>query len=459
MTISSISRRTFLQGCSTAIAAMAGSRLTNVAFASPTLAAQYAGDTLITIFLRGGWDALNVFPPLEGADRGFYESKRVAIKIPTTGTNAGLTLANATFGTARLGMHSAFAPLKELYDAQHAAVVCATGLTSDTRSHFDAMQFMELGTPGSKSNTQGWITRALGEAGSEGLINTLSVGSSQPISLAGRTDTATLQSVNSFDIVDWGGRWYRPWQMTALRTMYGGTDWLSRAGMATLDTIDALDAANPGSYTPKAGVTYPNNGFGNQLKMLAQTIKMNIGLKAATLDLGGWDSHDGQGNGGGGYLFGLLDTLARGLNALYNDLSGSSAADNYIGKVSVVVMSEFGRRLEENASEGTDHGHGSALIVMGGGINGGKVYGRWPGLASAQLFDRADLAITTDYRQVLSELVAKRMHNLQLGRVFPGLSAYSPLGLAQGDDSGATLSNSGGGSSLPRKAYMPGLVR
>ncbi len=455
---STVSRRTFLQGCSAAVAAMAGSRITNVAFASPTLAANYTGDVLVTIFLRGGWDALNVFPPLEGIDRGYYESDRQAIKIPTTGANAGLSLNNATFGTARLGMHAALAPLKDLYDAGHAAVVCATGLTSDTRSHFDAMQFMELGTPGNKSSTQGWLTRALGTDSSGGLINTLSVGSGKPLSLAGRTDTATLQSIGSFDI-DYDGMWYRPWQMTALRSMYGGSDWLSRAGSATLDTIDALDSANPGNYTPRVGVIYPNSGFGNQLKLLAQTIKMNIGLKAATVDLGGWDTHDEQGQNGDGHIANLLRELGGGLNALYNDLTGSGVADTWSSKLTVVVMSEFGRRLQENASHGTDHGHGSALIVMGGGINGGKVYGQWPGLANNQLFDRADLAITTDYRQVLGEIVAKRMGNQQLGRVFPGLQTYAPLGLATGDDSAVTLTTTGGGSTASRRVHIPTVMR
>lgn len=424
-------RRQFLQGCSAAIAAMAGARLSNLAFANLESPMAENNDILICVFLRGGWDALNVIPPIAGTDRGYYESARANLKIPTSGTNSTLALDD------RFGFHPALAPLHELYKAKRLAVVHAVGLTADTRSHFDAMQFMELGTPGAKSSTTGWITRHLNSIGvGNALIPALSAGSSQPVSLSGLTNSTTMSSANSFKL---GGHWkYIEQQQAALRQMYGSSNsWLHLAGLNTLNAVDTIEQASAGNYTPANGATYPNGSFGDQLKTIAQMIKMNLGLRAATVDFGGWDSHENQGDGGTGYLSNLLTSLSQGLAAFYTDLDGAGGA-NYASRLSVVVMSEFGRRLKENANRGTDHGHGSAMLVMGGGINGGQVYGNWPGLANEQLYDRADLAITTDYRQVLGELVVRRLGNKNLGAVFAGVN-YAPLGIAQGTDTGVTL--------------------
>ncbi len=424
-------RRQFLQGCSAAIAAMAGSRLSNLAFADPSSPLAENSDILICVFLRGGWDALNVIPPIDGPDRGLYESARANLKIATSGQNSALKLDD------RFGFHPALAPLHELYKAKHLAVVHATGLTADTRSHFDAMQFMELGTPGAKASTTGWITRHLNTIGiGSALIPALAAGNGQPISLSGLTNAAAMSNPSSFKLA---GHWkYIEQQQAALRQMYGGSNsWIHVAGLNTLNAIDTVEQASSGNYAPANGATYPNGGFGDQLKTIAQIIKMNLGLRAATVDLGGWDTHENQGDGGTGYLSNILTQLSQGLAALYTDLDGAGGS-NYTSRVSMVVMSEFGRRVKENANHGTDHGHGSAMLVLGGGINGGQVYGNWPGLANEQLYDRADLAVTTDYRQVLGELVVRRLGNKNLGAVFAGIN-YAPLGVAQGTDDGVTL--------------------
>ena len=184
-------------------------------------------------------------------------------------------------------------------------------------------------------------------------------------------------------------------------------------------------------YQPANGATYPQGEFGEQLQVIAQLMKLRVGLSVATLDLGGWDTHDNQGVGGG-YYSNLVARLAQGLAALYLDLD-SGGNDNLANCLTLVLQSEFGRRLRENANRGTDHGHGNVMLVMGGSVNGG-LYGEWPGLGSDQLFDNADLQVTTDFRRVLSEILIRRLGNPRLGQIFPGYGNYTPMGLVQGDD-------------------------
>ena len=196
-------------------------------------------------------------------------------------------------------------------------------------------------------------------------------------------------------------------------------------------------------YVPANGAVYPSGSFGEHLQVIAQMVKMDTGLHVATVDLGGWDTHEYQGDGSGGYMADLLGELAQGLSALYIDLDGSGAA-SYTDRLIVVVMSEFGRRMKENASHGTDHGHGSVMLVLGGQVNGGIVYGDWPGLSNDQLYDNADLAVTTDFRRVLREILINRLGNGNLSAVFPGYSGYQPIGIV-----------AGGGVPLQNHVYMP----
>lgn len=422
-----LSRRGFLMGCSAAIAALAGSRITNLAFAAPQ-ASGTGSEVMVVVFLRGGWDALNVVPVIGGPDRGLYEAARPAIKIPASGAGAALNL------NGQFGLHPSMASLYEMYQQKKLAIVHAAGLTSDTRSHFDAQQFIELGTPGAKSSSTGWITRHLQSSPfsvNSAVFPALSTGGGQAMSLAGYSGAVAMNNPGDFNLDGWSN--YVANQRTALRTFYAGSGFLDAAARETLDTIDLIESTAPGDYTPANGAQYPNSSFSDNLQSIAQLIKMNLGLHVATIDLGGWDTHERQGNSPtdndqlGGYLGqSLLKPMSDALKAFIQDLDGS--CPNWAQRTTVVVMSEFGRRVAQNDNDGTDHGHGSAMLVLGGGIKGGQVYGPWPGLASDQLYDHADLAVTTDYRQVLAEILQNNLGNPNVGTVFPGFTPSAPLG-------------------------------
>jgi uncharacterized protein (DUF1501 family) len=399
-------RRQFLQGCSSAIAAMAGARLTNLAFAKQG----DQSDTLVVVFLRGGWDALNVVPPIGGDDRGFYEKARPDIKI------TDLLQLNDQFG-----LHPALNPLYDLYQAGKMGVVHAVGLNHDTRSHFDAQEYIELGTPGSKSITSGWITRHLQQTGASSILPVVATNGS-PSSLLNFVPTVNLNDPSDFS--QWGNDLLGS-QQNALHQMYKGDSILHRAGIRTLEALNIVSPLVERDYQPSNGAVYNDDELGQQLKTIAQMIKLDAGLKVAAVDFGGWDTHEYETDGNGGYIADLLNQLATGLSNFYLDLDSG-----YTDRLSVVVISEFGRRLVQNESQGTDHGHGSVMLALGGNVNGGQVYGQWPGLHNDQLYDHADLAITTDYRQILSELLSTRLGNSNIESVFPGFSGnYNPLGL------------------------------
>jgi len=405
MPTTKISRRNFLQGCSAAIAALAGARLSNVAFARQ----DDPSDTLVVVFLRGGWDALNVIPPIEGDDRGFYETARPDIKI------SDLLSLNDQFG-----MHPALAPLQDLYQDGKMAAIHAVGLNYDTRSHFDAMEYIELGTPGAKNTTSGWITRYIQGQGVASILPALSTAGA-PSSLLNFTPTVNLNDPADFSQWDNG---LVASQQDALRQMYSGDTLLHRAGARTLDSLGIVSPLVEQEYQPSNGASYNDDELSQQLKTVARMIKLDAGLRVATVDYGGWDTHEYETDGNGGYIADLLGNLANGLANFYLDLDS-----DYMDRVSVVVISEFGRRLVQNEAYGTDHGHGSVMFTLGGGVNGGQVFGAWPGLHNDQLYDHADLAITTDYRQVLSELLTRRLGNTDIPTVFPGYSPSGDLGI------------------------------
>ncbi len=399
-------RRQFLQGCSYAIASMAGARLTNLSFAQD----DNPSDTLVVVFLRGGWDALNVVPPLQGDDRGFYEKARPNLRI------TDLLPLNDQFG-----LHPTLGPLHDLYQAGKMGIVHAVGLDHDTRSHFDAQEFIELGTPGSKNTTSGWITRHLQETGVSSILPVVST-AGQPTSLLNFVPTVSVNSPSDFS--QWGNDLVGS-QQNALRQMYKGGTLLHQAGARTLDALGIISPLTEQEYQPSNGAGYNDDELGQQLKTIAQMIKLDAGLRVATVDFGGWDTHEYETDGNGGYIGDMLSQLASGLANFYLDLDSG-----YTDHLSVVVISEFGRRLVQNESYGTDHGHGSVMLTLGGNVNGGQVFGTWPGLHNDQLYDHADLAVTTDYRQVLSELISKRLGNSNIENIFPGFSGkYNPLGI------------------------------
>ena len=416
-----ITRRNFLTGCSAAIAAMAGARITRLAFAEPNgstgnAPASTADRTLIVLSLRGGWDALNVVTPI-GDDRKHYVRARPTLALPERGENAPLPLDD------RFGLHPALAPLHELYQDGSFAIVHATGLAHETRSHFDAMEYMELGTPGIKTTREGWIARHLLATGVRDdalLAPALAIGGA-PTSLREAPRAVAVDNLDDFKL--WGDESFFEEQRRVLSRLYTGETWAHAAGAQTLRALDGMSQILADDYQAAAGVEYPGGGLGDQLATLARLIKTGAGLQVATLDYGGWDTHDYEGDQGTGQFGAQLDELGRSLAAFHEDLGALSA------NVTVMVMSEFGRRLEQNSSQGTDHGHGSALFLLGGGVKGGKVYGDWPGLSHDQLFDQADLAITTDYRQVISEVLATRFGNPDPGYVFPGFTPGATMGL------------------------------
>jgi uncharacterized protein (DUF1501 family) len=414
-----MNRRDLMVGYSSAIAATAGAQISGLSFANADTG---SSDLLVVVFLRGGWDAINVTPPLVGRDRDAYEAARPYLKIPVTGKNAALKL------TDQFGLHPGLAPLLELYQGKQLAIIQAVGMpTTNTRSHFDAMRYMETGTPNQSNTTTGWISRYLQTTASQSNGLTLpgvTIDAVTTASFLGSSDAVAMRNPKDFLLVD--DQEHRKRLLQLLGDMYKGNTWLHAAGQRTLATIRLVEQLKTEDYKP--AVPYPEGELGERLKTLASLIKQSLRLQVATVDLGGWDTHQWQGENGEGNFANLLRQLGGSLAAFYKDL----AAANLTQKLNIVVVSEFGRRLAENASRGTDHGHGSTMLLLGGNVNGGRLYGKWPGLGPDQLYDRADLEATTDYRAVLAEVLKVRLKSDRLGVVFPGYSPGQPLGLVRG---------------------------
>lgn len=436
-----ISRRGFCVGCSAAIASFAGSRFNSLAFAEP--GGGFNDEVLVVVFLRGGQDGLNLVVPVGGNDRGHYQSLRPNLQVPAAAASAyALGTVNGANGQTAFGFHPAAAPLHPLFQDGKLAIVQACGMSANERSHFDSMAWMELGTPGVNNTSTGWLTRHLETATNlpaNLLMPSISVGGLQALSQLGSPETANLGSIGDFSLQIGPWRW-RDAQRIALRNLYeSDTTWLHQAGKQALDAVDVAELYASGQYVPRPGVVYPDTWFGQNMKTIAQLIKLDIGLRIATVDLGGWDTHENQGNGAGGYYAGLVGEYAAALAAFYQDLDEGAPA--FTSKLTVVVQSEFGRRAAENLDEGCDHGHGNNLMVLSGNAIGG-LHGSWPGLAPAQL-NEGDVEVTTDFRRVLSEILIRRLGNPNISSIFPSYSGYSPLGVVQGSDSVAPIFSDG----------------
>ncbi|MEP7358379.1 MAG: DUF1501 domain-containing protein, partial [Anaerolineales bacterium] len=398
-TLRPVSRRGFLKlagalgVCS--VAADLGSQpawMPRLAFAPPGVEPQ--GDILVAVFQRGGMDGLNAVIP--HGDPDYYRLRRsLAIGEPAAGhDNTGIDL------DGFFGLHPALRPLKDLWDDQALAIVHAVGSPDPTHSHFDAMDYMERGTPGEKQLATGWIGRHLQTAPwqNTSAFRAIGMGSIMQASLRGPVPVTTLQSIADYHLK---GRTKDLGRIQeTLASLYGLGSGLDEAGASTFAATDVLAGIDISNYTPANGAAYPEGPFGMACRQVAQIIKAEIGMEVACIDIGGWDTHNAQG-GLEGAMPNLLADLAGGLAALYHDLGDTAK------RVTFVTMSEFGRRAYENGSQGTDHGHGNVMFVAGGGIRGGKVYGEWPGLAKDQLYSADDLAVTTDFRDVLGELVQK----------------------------------------------------
>ena len=377
---------------------------------------------LVAIFQRGAADGLNIVVP--HGEKAYYEL-RPTIHIPRP-TAAGDRQADAAIDLdGFFGLHPSLAPLKPLFDQKHLAIVDAAGSPDPTRSHFDAQDYMESGTPGRKATDSGWMNRALAKpqaAGGQGKVSpvrAVSLGPTLARTLTGAAPAVAVQNIAGFQV--------RNRQAAAqFEQMYEASNdpVLQATGRETFEAVKLLQSIQQQSYTPAGGAQYPRSQFGDKLKQIAQLIKSDVGMEMAFADIGQWDHHVNEvgARASEGQLANLLRDYGQALSAFWTDL-GDRMAD-----VALVTMSEFGHTARENGNRGTDHGHANCMFAMGGGIKGGKVYGKWPGLEREQLYEGRDLALTTDFRDVLGELVARHTGNPLLKGVFPG---YDPkfLGL------------------------------
>jgi uncharacterized protein (DUF1501 family) len=367
---------------------------------------------LIAVFQRGAVDGLSMIVP--HGERAYYDSRStIAIQRPSVGNPDTAIDLDGFFG-----FHPALKPLEPLWNARRLAVIHACGSPHATRSHFDAQDYMEAGSPGIKTTPDGWLARVLRARPLKGPspLRGVALGARLPRSLRGDKEALAFSDLSEFDVKSDGQR--IPGALDARRgfeALYeqGAQDLLYGTGREAFEAMKILKAANPQRLTPANGAEYPRGRFGDSLRQIAQLIKANVGLEVAFTDLGGWDTHVHQGNETGP-LRDRLNELAQGFAALDRDL-GDGMAD-----VVVLTMSEFGRTIRENGSGGTDHGHGTAMLLLGGPVRGGKVYGAWPGLEREQLFDGRDLAVTADFRHLFSEIAVRHLSVPEGAPLFPG---------------------------------------
>ncbi len=378
------------------------------------------GRVLVCLFQRGAADALNVLVPF--GERAYYEARPgIAVPAPSAGApNRALDL------DGFFGLHPAMAPLLPLYQRGLMAPIAAVGSPSSTRSHFDAQDYMETATPDVKGTASGWLNRYLAAKGTceACLVNgapspfrAVALTAQTPRILEGPSATVAMDGLDAFALratnVDAAAR---------IEALYrtGQADVVHASGSEMFEAMKLLRSANPQQYAPRNGAQYPATPFAQKLRQIAQLIRANVGLELAFADVGGWDTHVNQG-GATGQLANRLDEFARAIAAFVQDL-GDAMAD-----VTVLTMSEFGRTVRQNGNGGTDHGHATTMFVIGDGLKGGKVHGRWPGLAREQLYEGRDLALTTDFRAVFAEVAARRLGATSLDAVFPGFDV-SPAG-------------------------------
>jgi uncharacterized protein (DUF1501 family) len=401
----SITRRVFLRNSALAVVGTAAvpSFLARAAFG----AVENGGRTkrLVVIFQRGAADGLNIVVPY--AEPQYY-AMRPSINIP----RKSVLELNGFFG-----LHPSLSAFQPLWQQGHLAIVHAAGSPDTTRSHFDAQDFMETGTPGVKITENGWLNRSLhnlaAAAAPSSPFRAIALGPSVPRILSGSEPAVAMNNINDFSV---GGRSPKASPAaSAFEAMYdhSSDSILHGTGEETFDAVKMLKAADPGKYASAPGANYPRGRFGEGLRQLAQLIKANLGVQVAFADIAGWDHHVNEG-ATEGQLANVLTDFSQSLAAFWTDL-GDLGEDTV-----VVTMSEFGRTARENGNRGTDHGHANVMFVLGGPVKGGKVYGRWPGLEPSQLYEGRDLALTTDFRQVIGEAVARHMGNQNLNAVFPG---------------------------------------
>ena len=361
--------------------------------------------TLVAIFLRGAADGLNIVAP--------FGDKRYSELRPTIGVGAPNKPQGAVDLDGYFGLHPQLEPLKGLWSKQQLAIVEATGSPDPSRSHFDAQDYMESGTPGMK--TDGWMNRALPQPNEQtSPLRAISMGANLPRTLRGERSAIAVGDALQMRLDDESA--------AVLEAMYAGSRdrQLETAGKDAFSAMKMIRQLTSGNYTPSNGAQYQQAGeLGRSLQQIARLIKADAGVEAAFAEIGGWDHHQNE----TGQMFNVVRQLGMALAAFSQDM-GDRMED-----IVLVTMSEFGRTAAENGDNGTDHGHGGLMFVLGGPVRGGKVYGKWPGLEKEQLFEGRDLAVTTDFRAVLGELVEGHLGQKNLAQVFPGFKMPAPLGI------------------------------
>jgi uncharacterized protein (DUF1501 family) len=397
-----ISRRVFIRNGGLALVSLgfAPSFLTRTVEAAGTARRK----VLVAIFQRGAVDGLNMVVPYGEHD---YYALRPTIAIPRPGSGELSALDLDGF----FAFHPRLAGLQQMYGRGQLAVIHACGSPDSTRSHFDAQDYMESATPGMKGTTDGWLNRCLQAKHDQEHSNFRAVALTQqlPRSLQGHAPALAMSQIGQFGIRGDNAMSssFESQYAAAADAVLGGT------GREAFDAIKTLKAVSPQQYQPANGAEYPRSPFGQAMLQIGQLIKADLGLEIAFTELGGWDNHVNEG-AATGQLATRLDDFGRGLSALVTDL-GDRMAD-----VVVLTMSEFGRAVAENGNRGTDHGHGNAMLAMGGGVRGGKVYGKWPGLRVDQRYEQRDLAVTTDFRDVFAEVVVRHLGVTDPAPIFPG---------------------------------------
>lgn len=397
-----LSRRTFFKRAAalTAATGLATEGIgAQLAFAAPG----YRGDVLVVIVLRGGFDGLNAVVPFADPE---YRAARPSVGIPERSLYPL---------TRRFGLHPSLLPLKPFWNAGTFGVVHAVGMQSPTRSHFQAMAELERAAPGTSTRT-GWIDRTLGLRRGGTTFQGSQLGMNFATgSFSGSHPELAMKSVDEFVMAGVHDRNDRlRWRKALGRMNANAPAVISRPAQSAVTSVERMRPLQVAGYRPRSAAHYPTTDLGNALKDVARLIKADVGLQVACVDYGDWDMHSGMGKVGSGWLHQHLTELGKAMAAFGTDLGPK------LGSVTVLTLSEFGRRLKENGSGGTDHGHGQAVLMLGGGVVGGKVHGRWPGLADADLVD-GDLAGTTDYRTILAEVLEKRCRTSATSAIFPGL--------------------------------------
>ncbi len=419
-----VNRRVFLKGGALSLVTLGLSpsflRRTALAMELPRAV---RGKTLLVLFQRGAADALNVLVPF--GDRDYYAARpQLAIATPAR-VGGSANAAGAIDLDGFYGLHPSLASFKPLWDRGMLAPIHAVGSPSATRSHFDAQDYMETGTPDRKGTTDGWLNRYLAvegtcEAascapGAAAPFRAVAMTAQTPRMLEGARPVVAMNSIDEFSIRTNGGEAQR--RIEALyRT--GSSDLVYGSGSDMFEALKVLRAANPQQYRPAGGVEYPRSQFGQRLLQIAQLIKSGVGLEVAFADVGGWDTHVNQG-GAQGQLAGRLGDFSQSIAALVADLG------DRMDDVVILTCSEFGRTVRQNGTGGTDHGHAGAMFVIGGSLRSARtVHGRWPGLAPEQLYEGRDLALTTDFRAVFSEIASTHLGATQLPKIFPGYTGF-----------------------------------